>query len=592
MHNDPSKGAQTGPASSSGNVKPGSTYSNLVEMLRDRARERGDATAFTFLVDGEGLTRDLTFGELDRRARAVAATLQERCAPGDRALLVFEPGLDYIAAYFGCLYAGVLAVPAYPPEPARLDKTLPRLQVITDDSGPAVVLTSSMVMPLKDAVVSMNPGAKAKEWLNTAEVDAAAADRWLEPRIPGSALAFLQYTSGSTTEPRGVMVSHGNLLEYLSVHHGLLNYSPESVFLSWLPQYHDMGLIWGILQPLYNGSRGVLMSPMSFLQRPYRWLKAISDYRVDTTAFPNFALDLCVRKVTQEQRDTLDLSSLRAAINGAEPIRPESLDRFTEYFAPCGFSAEIHCPGYGLAEATLGVTIGPVPDAPVLVTVKTEALERHRVVTAPGEEVGTRTLVGCGKTPEDWRLIIVNPETCTQCAPDEVGEIWVSGACVAQGYWNRPEETERAFKAQLADTGEGPFLRTGDLGFLRDGELFVTGRIKDMIIVDGLNHYPQDIETTLESCDQAVRPGGSAAFAVAVEGTERLVVAAEVSDTRPPTKELTALFRREISARHDLRLHDVVLVLPRSLPKTSSGKIQRHAARNGYLAGTLDVAER
>lgn len=595
MHDDqprPSGENLANASAARGSVKPIRAYTTLVEMLRERARERGDARAFTFLVDGEGLTQDLTFGELDRQARAVAATLQECCAPGDRALLLYEPGLDYIAAYFGCLYAGVLAVPAYPPEPMRLEKTLPRLRVIADDSQSAVVLTSSAVMPLKSAFASMNPGTKGKEWFNTTDLDIAAAEPWREPRISGGTLAFLQYTSGSTTAPRGVMVSHNNLLDNVATGGVLGNYTPETVFVSWLPQYHDMGLIWGIIQPLYNGSHGVLMSPMTFLQRPYRWLKAISDYRATATGFPNFALDLCVRKVTPKQRDTLDLSSLKLAVNGSEPIRPESLDRFTEYFAPCGFAHETHCPGYGLAEATLVVSLASVPDPPARATVRVEALERHKVVVANGQEEGTRTLVGCGRTPRNWRVLIVNPETCILCAPDEVGEIWVSGACVAQGYWNRGEETERTFKALLADTGEGPFLRTGDLGFLRDGELYVTGRIKDMIIVDGLNHYPQDIEATLEACDKAVRPGGSAAFAVEVEGAERLVVAAEVSDARPPTQELTALFRKEISAWHDLHLHDVVLLSPRSLPKTSSGKIQRHAARDGYLAGTLDVVER
>lgn len=574
-----------------GYVKPVGTYSTLNEVLRERAREREDGRAFTFLVDGEGVTLDMTFGELDRRARAVAAMLQERCAPGERALLVYEPGLDYIAAYFGCLYAGVMAVPAYPPEPMRLEKTLPRLQVIAGDSDSALVLTSSMVLPLRDAFVEMNPGTHAKEWLNTAEVHLSAAEQWVEPRISGDTVAFLQYTSGSTTSPRGVMVTHDNLVENTATSCVTGGYTADSVFFSWLPQYHDMGLIGGIMQPLYGGFLGLLMSPMTFLQKPYRWLKALSDYKVRTTAFPNFALDLCVRKVTEEQRDSLDLSSLRLAVNGSEPIRPESLERFTKYFAPCGFSHEAHCTGYGLAEATLVVTFASVPDAPALATVEAAALEKHRVVVASPQKEGTRTLVGCGKTLGDTRVVIVNPQTCVACGPDEVGEIWVSGSSLALGYWNRPEETERTFRARLADTGEGPFLRTGDLGFLIHGELYVAGRLKDLIIVDGLNHYPQDIEATLEQCDAAVRPGGSAAFAVDVEGVERLVVAAEVSDARPTGKELAALFRKEISARHDLRLHDVVLLSPRSLPKTSSGKVQRHAARDGYLAGTLDVVE-
>jgi acyl-CoA synthetase (AMP-forming)/AMP-acid ligase II len=383
--------------------------------------------------------------------------------------------------------------------------------------------------------------------------------------------------------------------------------------------YHDMGLIGNLLQPLYVGASSVLMSPIAFLQRPIRWLNAISHYRARTSGGPNFGYDLCVRAVTDEQRGALDLSSWEVAYNGAEPIRSETLERFAATFEPCGFRWQAFYPTYGLAESTLFVSGGHWSAPPVLLTVDADALHQHRVVVAeagqagPGDrgDAAQRTLVGCGRNPagSDGTILIVDPESGMPCAPDQVGEIWVSGSHVAQGYWGRPAETARTFRASLSGPDEEPFLRTGDLGFIRDGELFVTGRIKDLIILNGQNHYPEDIELTVETSHPALRPGRCAAFAAERGGQEHLVVAAEVqrhyrpeqlrtdgsdgslasSRLPPEIDEAIRSIRGAVARRHDASVSEVLLLKPGGIPTTSSGKIQRHACRAGYLAETLDV---
>jgi acyl-CoA synthetase (AMP-forming)/AMP-acid ligase II len=366
--------------------------------------------------------------------------------------------------------------------------------------------------------------------------------------------------------------------------------------VSWLPLYHDLGLIGGILQSIYAGFPIIFMSPVAFLQRPLRWLQAISRTRATVSGGPPFAYDLCVRKITPEQRATLDLSSWSQAVIGAEPVRYESLERFAAAFAPCGFRREAFHPCYGLAEATLLAAGGLKAAPPVVFTVQSAALEHDRVVAAPRAEKGAQTLVGYGQDLEGQEIVIAHPETQTRCSPDEVGEIWIAGPSVAQGYWNQPEDTERIFGAYLADTREGPFLRTGDLGFLKDGELFVTGRLKDLIIVDGRNNYPQDVELTVEQSHPSLRPGCCAAFSVDIAGYEQLVILVEVErhyqpmrQHLPDTSEIVQAIRRAVAESHELRVYAVSLLKPGSIPKTSSGKIQRHACRVQFLTGNLHV---
>ncbi len=573
--------------------------STLVEILRRRVLHQPDRLAYTFLLDGETGEAHLTYTDLDQKARAIGARLQSLGASGERALLLYPPGLEFITGFFGCLYAGVVAVPVYPPYPARLDRTLPRFLAIARDAQVVVVLTSSELFPVAESLFSLAPDLQALHWLATDTIAGNIADEWEHPVLSGTSLALFQYTSGSTAAPRGVMLTHSNLLHNSALMQRCFEHSSESRGIIWVPPYHDMGLIAGILQPFYLYSSMILMSPMAFLQRPLRWLQAISRTRATTSGGPNFAYDLCVRKITPEQRAALDLSSWDVACIGAEPVRPETLERFAATFAPCGFRRAAFYPCYGLAEATLIASGGLKAAPPIDFTVQSAALERNRVAAAPGEDAGARTLVGCGQSLGDQKIVIVHPETLTRCSSDEVGEIWIAGPSVAQGYWNQPEDTERTFHAYLADTGEGPFLRTGDLGFLRDGELFVTGRLKDLIIIDGYNHYPQDIELTVEQSYPALRPGCCAAFSVDVAGQERLVIVAEVERRYLPrrvqsldTKEVVQAIRRAVAEYHELSVYAVSLLKPGTIPKTSSGKIQRHVCRTNFLAGSLDVIEK
>ncbi len=561
-----------------------------MELLLHRAHCQPDDTAFTYLVDGENEQVNLTYRELDRQAKAIGAWLESHDLVGERALLLYPAGLDFIAAFFGCLYAGVVAVPVYPP---RRNRSLNRIQAIADDAEARVALTTELVFNRVMPLIDETPHLKQLEWLPTCQIPEGTEREWTMPDVHGDTLAFLQYTSGSTGTPKGVILNHASLVHNsaLIAHSFEHTRSRKGVF--WLPSYHDMGLIGGILQPLYIGRPNVLMSPMSFLQKPFRWLSAISRFRGTTSGGPNFAYDLCVRKVTPEQKKTLDLSCWRVAFNGAEPVRAETLDAFAEAFAPCGFRREAFYPCFGLAEATLFVSGGYVHDKPVVREFDPVALAHGEVRAAAPDDSEARRLVGCGENLPDQRIAIVDPETCTACPPDRIGEVWVRGPSMAQGYWQQPEATERTFLAQLADTGEGPFLRTGDLGFLLDDELFITGRIKDLIIVHGVNFYPQDIERTAQQSHPRLRLDCGAAFVVEQDGRDRLVIVQEVErHKRSNFGELFDSMRRAVAAEFELALDEILLIKAGSIPKTSSGKIQRFACRDGYLDGTLDVVSR
>ncbi len=583
----------------------GSFAETIVDLLRQRAAYRPHDRAFTFLVDGEQEELNITYAELDRKARTLGAWLQASGMTGKRVLLLFPSGLDFIAAFMGCLYGGAIAVPAYPP---RKNRSVERIEAIAADADAAVALTTRDVLDRFDALRAGAPSLARIVWKVDAELEPDWAERWERPEIDGETLAFLQYTSGSTGTPKGVMLSHSNLL-----HNSLrimqafeITRSQSGVF--WLPSFHDMGLIGGILVPLYGGKFNVLMSPVAFLQKPLRWLQAISKYRATISGGPNFAYDLCVRKITPEQRRGLDLSSWSLAFNGAEPVRPETIDAFSEAFAPCGFRREAFFPCYGLAESTLMVTGGMKFEPPVIRTFDAGSLETGAAVVRGGFTPGTRRLVGSGRELDGQDVRIVDPHTNEALPPGSIGEIWVSGPSVAQGYWNRADETLATFGAMLSrpDTGStsqalkawqpnpGPYLRTGDLGFFDNGELFVTGRLKDLIIIRGRNHYPQDIELSVEKASSMVRAGSVAAFSVDVEGRERVVVVAELERGKRDGDELAEGFdviRRQLAIEHELALEAIVLVRPNSVPKTSSGKIQRHACKRMFLDGTLDVVE-
>ncbi len=563
---------------------------NFIDLLTYRAEHEPEKIAYTFLDRGETEASKLTYKQLGEQVKAIAASLQSLNAAGERALLLYQPGLDFIAAFFGCLYAGVIAVPAYPP---RRNQKLSRLQAIIQDAEAKIVLTStSLLQNLQTSFDKDGVDSSQLHWLATDGLSQDFAQAWQPQELDQHTLAFLQYTSGSTGNPKGVMVSHSNLLANSSVIHKLFGHRSNSQGLIWLPPYHDMGLIGGILQPLYGGFPVTLMSPVDFLQKPIRWLQAISRYQATTSGGPNFAYDLCIRKVTPQQLENLDLSSWELAFTGAEPIRAETLEQFASKFAACGFRKEAFYPCYGMAETTLIISGGEKTALPITCNVEKAALEQNHIVKANDSWEDNRIIVGCGSTRLHHKAVIVNPESLTPCLPGEVGEIWVAGSSIAQGYWNRTEETQKTFHAYLANTGEGPFLRTGDLGFLEDGELFITGRIKDVIIIRGQNHYPQDIELTVENSHPALRISSGAAFTIDFQGYERLVIVQEVERSylrKLDVQEVVGTIRQAVVAQHGLEVFATVLVKTASIPKTSSGKIRRQACRTAFLAGNLDV---
>ncbi|MBI1899620.1 MAG: aminotransferase class I/II-fold pyridoxal phosphate-dependent enzyme [Planctomycetia bacterium] len=570
---------------------PGSFFGppTLVELLRHRAAYQAWECAYRFLVDGDSEEISVTYHELDRQARAIAAKLQEQGLAGERAVLLYPPGLDFIAAFFGCLYAGAIAVPAYPP---RMNRSLYRIQVIAADAESKIALTTRGVLDRVQPMARETDFLREMKWLATDEVEQGAESAWHDPRVRSSTLAFLQYTSGSTGTPKGVMLSHANLLHNSALISHAFEHTRSGAGVFWLPSYHDMGLIGGILQPLYVARPNVLMSPMAFLQRPVRWLRAITNYNGTTSGGPNFAYDLCVDKITDEQLAELDLSSWLVAFNGAEPVRPETLDRFCERFGPVGFRREAFFPCFGLAEGTLIVTGGMRTEEPVVVAADARSLETGAVEIVTEGTPGSRRLVGSGENLPDQEVLIVDPHENIKLPAGRVGEIWARGPSIAGGYWNRPDETQYTFGAKLA-TGEGPFLRTGDLGFMKDGELFVTGRLKDLIIVHGLNHYPQDLELSAQRSHPALRSGSGAAFTIETD-SQKLVLVHEMErkekdDVLRVAAEAVTAIRREIARHHELVVDGVALIRSGSIPKTSSGKIQRHACCRAYLDDTLSV---
>ncbi len=560
----------------------------FVQLLHQRAKHQPDRLSHTFLIDGEQEEIQLTYGELDRRARAIAARLQDFGAAGERVLLIYPSGLGYIAALFGCLYAGAVAVPTYPP---RFNRSDPRFQSILKDAQAAIVLTDTPTLSKLERQADTFPGLPTLQWLATDKINSDVAEMWREPVITGDTLALLQYTSGSTAAPKGVMISHSNLKHNAAFIYRKFEDKPTAQGVFWLPVYHDMGLIGGIFQPIYVGAPTVLMPPMAFLQKPVRWLQAISTYRATNSGAPNFAYELCIEQITPEQRAKLDLSHWSLAFNGAEPIRADTLDRFVTIFEPCGFRREAFYPCYGLAEATLMISGGSRREPPIIQAVKQTTLANNQAVEVPPVSGDGQHLVGCGSAGTEHTIVIVKPETGVQCAPGQVGEIWVSGPQVAQGYWNQPDQTRHTFQAYLTDTDVGPFLRTGDLGFLTDNELFVCGRLKDVIIIHGRNHYPQDLEQTAEQSHPALQPNCGAAFSVEVEGREQVVIVFELKRSQRKAKgdEVVAAIRSAISDEHQVEVYGVVLLRPGHIHKTTSGKVQRHACRTAFLAGTLSA---
>ena len=562
---------------------------SLVDILRQRVQNQPEQTAYIFLQNGETESGRLTYVELDRQARAIANRLQS--SQGERALLLYNSGLEFITAFFGCLYAGVVAVPVYPP---RRNQKLTRFLAIAHDAGAKLALTTASILDEIDRRWEQESKLLNQlEWVATDTVETDPQDFVVRAITPES-LAFLQYTSGSTGTPKGVMVTHGNIIHNQQLIRHSFSHSEQTIFAGWLPLFHDMGLIGNVLQPMYLGIPCILMPPVAFLMKPVLWLKAISKYRATTSGGPNFAYDLCVKKVKSEQLSDLDLSSWDLAFNGAEPVRAETLKQFSQKFATCGFKENAFYPCYGMAEATLLICGGSKTSVPVVKNIELGALEENKVIDVTDKtplSEGTKALVGCGHSQLDSKIIIADPESLKLCEDGQVGEIWVSGASVAKGYWNRSQQTKETFDAYLSE-GSGPFLRTGDLGFLLDGELFVTGRLKDMIIIRGQNYYPQDIELTVQKSHPALRLNSGAAFTVEIKGKERLIIVQEVERSylrKLDINEVAGNILQEMINENGLQVYATVLIKTGSIPKTSSGKIQRHACRAKFLNASLNV---
>lgn len=593
---------------------------DLVRVLCGHAIGRPHKRAFVYLLDGQTESSELTYEAVDRRARAIGARLQDMGLAGKRVLLAYPHGMDFIAGFFGCLYAGCTAVPTYLPH----NRTLDRFQAIVTDSGASIVLSTTSAEAQYQTATGMRSGRKDSAasipWLATDEISDNLAAQWTMPVIDPQSLAMLQYTSGSTSQPKGVMLSHANLIHNARAIHQAFGVGNETgVF--WLPTYHDMGLVGGVLEPMLAGLTSVLMAPGTFLQRPVAWLAAISKYRATISGGPNFAYDLCVRKVTDEQRATLDLSCWNLAFIGAEPIAVETLERFADAFAPCGFDAKAFYPCYGLAEATLMVSGAARGSGMTLQTFDDAALAEGRALASHDGSARTRRMVSCGTPVGDQRVLIVDSQTCTQSLPDGVGEIWVSGASVGQGYWQKPDQTRRSFNACLSGrgrmpgdmTGEMPddvwaevqteiptghFLRTGDMGFVYEEQLYVTGRRDDLLIIRGLNRHPQDLESTARKSHPLFDAGFSAAFVMDSHGaagessdiTPRIVLVQEVTrNGKIDYAPIMAGIREAVLIEHGLAIQAIVLVRCGTIPRTSSGKVQRRACRAAFEAGELKV---
>ena len=587
-------------------------FSNLVEVARFWAAEQGRETAYTFLSDGTNHERHLTYRELDRKARAIAAFLQDAEMTGERALLFFPPGLDFICAFFACLYAGVVAVPTYPPVNRQV---MSLVEPIVKDARPKAILTTADIASKLKALLSIQSigekslfrfigkgiekyfpifkqlGGGQNRVIATDRIDTDLDQMWRSPDLKSASLAFLQYTSGSTSQPKGVMVSHGNILHNQNLIQEYFRHSKGVVVVGWLPQYHDMGLIGNIMQPFYMGGYSVVFSPFEFLKKPLNWLAAISKYRANTSGAPNFAYELCVRKVRAADKEKLDLSSWQVAYNGAEPIRHATLENFVSYFAECGFKKSALLPCYGLAEGTLIVAGGKLQESPVYLTCDKEKLKQDRIQTVKAEDPAATVLVGSGTAFDRQKIRVVEPEEGIQLGDNEIGEIWVSGSSIAHGYWNNPDSTRETFHARIRNSDEGPFLRTGDLGFLRDGNLFITGRIKDLIIIRGQNYIPSDVEYSVENSHANLRKGCSAAFSLESDGEERLAVVCEIRKKadKAEYKNIVTDIRRDISEGHGINAFRIVLIKPRTIPKTTSGKIRRKLCKLSLLNNKLEI---
>jgi acyl-CoA synthetase (AMP-forming)/AMP-acid ligase II len=569
-------------------------YTDLVQLLQHRAIADSHSVAYRFLHNGTTEAGCLTYKELDERARAIAFWLQSLVKPGARALLVYsyDEGLEFIPAFMGCLYGGVIAVTTTPP---RHSKDLTKIAQRIASSDVEVILTTKDLIAAVKGKIAKNIGLinqfKHLKWFSTNSIDLNVAKDWKQPLINPDTLAFLQYTSGSTGNPKGVMVTHQNILYNQEMIRQGFAHTESTIVVGWLPLFHDMGLIGNVLQPLYLGVESILMSPVSLAQQPFEWLKTITHYKATTSGGPNFAYDLLCLKATPEKLASLDLSSWKVAFSGAETVRAETIERFSHIFKVCGFNKAAFYPCYGMAETTLFITGSEQKESVKVKYLDSNYLAENKVVEVDPNTSESKAIVSCGKPWLDTEIIIVNPVTLTKCEANAVGEIWVRGTGVSQGYWGQEVETQETFKARLANSKE-EWLRTGDLGFLADGELYLTGRLKEVMIFWGRYCYPQHIEETVQKAHRALRKNAGAAFSIDKEGAERLIIVQELERSYLRSlnvAEIVTAICQAVGREHEVEVYAIALIKTGSIPKTSSGKIQRRGCAKQFTEGSLNI---
>jgi acyl-CoA synthetase (AMP-forming)/AMP-acid ligase II len=554
-----------------------------VPLLEEAAAQDPHYPAFVYLERGDSPAAQRTLAELTSRARAIAARLPALAGPGDRVLLVLPHRLEFIEAFLGCLFAGVVAVPAVPPANRRARESWTAL---ARASRPSVVLTQERFL---DVVEGLRSASGPCPVVSLEHLLAGEAPPWRVPPLTPDTVAYLQFTSGSTGTPKGVVVTHGNLIHNCGLLAAALDLPAGARMVSWLPFFHDWGLVGCVVFPLAARVTCYLLDPADFLYSPTRWLRAISRFRATISCAPNFAYEACATAAGEEEKSSLDLSGWEVAMVGAEPVRPQTLARFARAFAGCGFRPEAFYPTYGLAEATLMVTGGPRARPPLHLAVDGRALEARRVVPVPEQDPSARVLVGCGRVVGDQSVRVVEAGTGRVSAPGEVGEVWVSGRSVAGGYWEQAEETRHAFGATRPEADGRGYLRTGDLGFFWDGELFVCGRSKDVIIKAGNNYFAEDVELSAGNSHPSLRAGCGAAFAVDAGGAERLVIVHELISWKKPDATLIGTMQKRVFDDLGVLADAIVLLGPGGLPKTTSGKIRRQRTRALFLGGELEV---
>ncbi len=564
-------------------------FSDLIEMLLSHSAKFGDKDAYIFLEDGINEKYKISYHELFLKSSAVASVLQQNHKNAERCLLLFPSGLEFIIGLYGCILSGLIAIPTYPPKRNRI---IDRFWAILEDSEATVILTSGDTGDKLLKNFGEDERLKGIETINIDHIDSLSSYNWKNPEVDPDDPVIFQYTSGSTGWPRGVMATHNNVLSNLEVVNKSFNHSENLVSVGWLPHFHDMGLFGTLIQPFYVGGVSIFMSPSTFIRYPLLWLKAITKYKATTVGGPNFTLDHCVSMVHDEDLVELDLSSIKVFFCGAEPIRKSSFEKFDDKFRSCGFKPEMYYPCYGLAEYTLMAAGGDHFVKPTYLSVDAAHLEETNKFKIAESSDNARVFVGNGYPWVGGKIMIVNPYSGKLSEPDAIGEIWLSGPSVCQGYWNNPEETKETFQAYTADSNEGPFLRTGDLGFIYDGQLYVTGRLKDMIIIRGQNHYPQDIEKTVENCHESLREYANAVFSIDVAGEERLAVVQEVERTylrNLNQEEVFEAIRKAVAEEHEIQVYAIVLIRTGSINKTTSGKIMRRASKKAFLDNNLNI---